>query len=70
MSGRNGRYSGFILTEIIVALTILGILLAGLAFHTGRFKFSFAYVVQTMQFKAQNNYPVYGFLNMSLVLGN
>ena len=45
-------------------------LLAGLAFHTGRFKFSFAYVVQTMQFKAQNNYPVYGFLNMSLVLGN
>ena len=32
MSGKNGRYGGFVVGEIIVALAILGILLAGLAF--------------------------------------
>lgn len=31
MSGRNGKYGGFLLTEMTVTLTILGILLAGLA---------------------------------------
>ena len=31
MSGKNKRYAGFLLTEIMVSLTVLGILLAGLA---------------------------------------
>ena len=31
MSGKNKEYSGFLLTEIIVALIVLGILLTGLA---------------------------------------
>ncbi len=43
-------------------------LMAGFGLHYRRFRFSFAYVVQTMQFKTQKNYPVYGSLNLSLVL--
>ena len=43
-------------------------LMAGFALHYRRFKFSFAYIVQTMQFNTQKNYPVYGALNLSLVL--
>ena len=31
MSGKNKRHEGFLLTEIVVSMTILGILLAGLA---------------------------------------
>ena len=31
MSGKNKRYEGFLLTEIVVSMTILGILVAGLA---------------------------------------
>ncbi len=31
MSGRNKRYRGFLLTELVVSMTILGILVAGLA---------------------------------------
>ncbi len=31
MSGKNKRYEGFLLTEMTVSMTILGILLAGLA---------------------------------------
>lgn len=31
MSGRNKRYEGFLLTELVVSMTILGILVAGLA---------------------------------------
>jgi type II secretory pathway pseudopilin PulG len=31
MSGKNERYGGFLLTELIVALSVLGMLLAGLA---------------------------------------
>ncbi|MHC4558830.1 MAG: hypothetical protein ACYTFW_20270 [Planctomycetota bacterium] len=32
MSGKNGKYGGFLLTELTIALIILGILLAGLAY--------------------------------------
>jgi type II secretory pathway pseudopilin PulG len=31
MSGKNKRYEGFLLTELVVSMTILGILVAGLA---------------------------------------
>ena len=31
MSGKNKKYEGFLLTEIVVSMTILGILVAGLA---------------------------------------
>ena len=31
MSGKNKRYEGFLLTELTVSMTILGILVAGLA---------------------------------------
>ena len=38
MSGKNKKYSGFLLTEIVVSLTILGILLACLALSLNGFR--------------------------------
>lgn len=41
MSGRNAKHRGFLLTELIVSMSVLGILLAGLAFSlTGFAKFN------------------------------
>ena len=41
MSGRNAKHCGFLLTELIVAMSVLGMLLAGLAFSlTGFAKFN------------------------------
>ncbi|OHB73835.1 MAG: hypothetical protein A2Z25_10220 [Planctomycetes bacterium RBG_16_55_9] len=37
MSGTNGRYRGFLMTEVIVALSLLGLLLAGLALSLSGF---------------------------------